>query len=931
MSKPKRLSIGEVRRSRQQQQFVGRQDELESFERNWGFALDDERRQFVFNIFGQGGVGKSELVRRFRRIAEEHGAVCALVDESCQDILSVMSELALQLERGGAFKEFQERHKLYRQKRQEVEADPEAPKGLASMLGKTTAKVGLGMLKGTPASGLLEVIDTDAVTNYVGEMGEFITKRFRNPDDVQLVKEPVAVLSPLFLRGLDQVAEQNDVALFFDTFEKTSDFLDEWLRDLEDEKYGDLPANVVLAIAGQHELDRNKWDEFESLIRRIPLEPFSDEEAREYLSGRGITDPHVVETILTLSNRLPLLVATLAVGSPSCAQDVGDPSQTAVDRFLQWVEDAQQRQVAVEAALPRRFNRDVLAAVEGEGDEASAEHFDWLLGLPFVSQQGEGWSYHGVVRPHMTRLCRLRSPERWSELHGLLADHFEERAESLGVASERWFEDSTWQDAAVEMAYHRLCEAPSAYISHALDLFVETFSTEQFTRRLSGAILQAGADTDAANIRAWGERLVAPVPTDDGAEDTGFDIEASVPMWSALLDHRDIKEENRKKCLYYRASLHLISGQPQQAIDDVQRLFDWQPSQRQELMLLDLRAKAYFTLKKYDEVVSDCSRALQISENSPDVLFLRAAAFFNQKSFDEAIADAERMLLEDARNANALTMRGLCYSSKNDFESALADLSAALDFEPENLNALIRRADIYWNRKEYDKAVDDFSSLLALQPDHAPALASRGRNHYLAGRVDLAMDDYNRALEIAPNDLRALGYRSEAHFGMRRVQEALEDYEALKSRSAAAVHSTNYGLCLSWLGRYQEAIEAFNASLAEEPQNFSTLYNIAAATARSSGVTAARSHIQAARAALEAIGNDPPGAAAYGLGGLDALEGQNERALSSLRRALEQMPDAFYWAGHDPAWLDLRQTPAFRQLLGEFAPQEQPEATLAST
>jgi hypothetical protein len=44
----------------------------------------------------------------------------------------------------------------------------------------------------------------------------------------------------------------------------------------------------------------------------ISLEPFTEEEARQYLNRKEITNPQVIDVILRLSGRLPLLVATLA-------------------------------------------------------------------------------------------------------------------------------------------------------------------------------------------------------------------------------------------------------------------------------------------------------------------------------------------------------------------------------------------------------------------------------------------------------------------------------------------------------------------------------------------------------------------------------------------------------------------------------------------
>jgi ABC-type cobalamin/Fe3+-siderophores transport system ATPase subunit len=70
MSPKKRLSRQDLLRAQQRATFVGRVEQLEAFQHNLthllraddGFAYPGS---FLFNIWGQGGVGKSTLLRQF--------------------------------------------------------------------------------------------------------------------------------------------------------------------------------------------------------------------------------------------------------------------------------------------------------------------------------------------------------------------------------------------------------------------------------------------------------------------------------------------------------------------------------------------------------------------------------------------------------------------------------------------------------------------------------------------------------------------------------------------------------------------------------------------------------------------------------------------------------------------------------------------------
>jgi hypothetical protein len=63
---------------------------------------------------------------------------------------------------------------------------------------------------------------------------------------------------------------------------------------------------------------------------------------------------------------------------------------------VKWETDPVRREIAIAAALPRLLNQDVLPTIT-PADKTSGL-FGWLRRLPFVSQRGQSWAYHDVVR-----------------------------------------------------------------------------------------------------------------------------------------------------------------------------------------------------------------------------------------------------------------------------------------------------------------------------------------------------------------------------------------------------------------------------------------------------------------------------------------------------------------------------------------------------
>lgn len=184
MPQKKRPSRQDIMRDRQSSTFVGRVEHLETFEQNLvhlnrtadGFGYP---KDFLFNVWGQGGVGKTTLLRRFEDIAKNHNGISARVDEAIASIPEVMAAFAKQLsEQGQAFPKFNDRYKVYRQKKKELETDPEAPQGFSAFMGKTVAQVGLSLGRRVPGAGVaIDFMDEKAVVEAAGEWSAYVTRK----------------------------------------------------------------------------------------------------------------------------------------------------------------------------------------------------------------------------------------------------------------------------------------------------------------------------------------------------------------------------------------------------------------------------------------------------------------------------------------------------------------------------------------------------------------------------------------------------------------------------------------------------------------------------------------------------------------------------------------------------------------------------------
>ena len=510
MSTQKHPSLQSILKRRQQEEFIGREEHIFLFCQNLTYGLEDERRRFIFSVSGQGGVGKTTLLHLFSKLATEANAKVAWVDETIEDMPAAMAHMAKQLEgQDHIFNTFNERYRSYLQRLHELEADPEAPQGSLAFISQALTKVGVSLGRRIPvAGGAFDLVDEKALASQVGAWSEYVKKKLTNKDELHLMQKPLDVLTPLFLEGLRNEAEKHCVVLVLDTYERTGEYLDGWLRRLLDGSYGDVPSKIIVVIAGRNELDKNRWILYEGLLVRFELEPFTEQEARAYLAHKGITEERTVEVVLHLSGRFPLLVATLASESPTNPDQVGDPSGTAIERFLKWEDDPKRKQLLIDAALPRYLNQDIIAVIVG--DKMADSFFAWLKQKPFLEQRGKGWIYHEIVRSQMLRYKLYESPQSWATLHGKLADYFEQLYNRSYSNNDIGQIDTSLKSYQLEAFYHRVCQSTSREILPIITKFMianmEDPKKDNSFAEMNKILQQAMNDLDIENpSKFWNE------------------------------------------------------------------------------------------------------------------------------------------------------------------------------------------------------------------------------------------------------------------------------------------------------------------------------------------------------------------------------------------------------------------------------------------
>ena len=836
-----RVSMQELIAQRRRAGFVGRGAERAAFRTNFDLPPEDERHRFLFHVHGNAGVGKTFLVRELEQLAREKGALTAYVDESVDSLPEAMAAVSRQLGAQGArFKELERLLAAHRERRHEAEAaalatlDTEDGGPSAGSLAVARAGlVGLGMVPGVGA--FAGVLDAGQLAQGADRLRAGLGARLRTQEDVQLVLHPERVLTPVLLRELTDAATTAPwIVLFFDTYERTGPFLDGWLHEtMTGDRHGTLPATVVVVTAGQRPFDTARWGAFADFMTDVPLGPFTEAEARGLLAGKGVVAEPVVEEVLRLTGGLPVLVSTLAEQRPTDPDDIGDPSATAVERFLRWEQDPVRRSAALACALPRQLDLDVFrAAVDCEDREADAL-FAWLRALPFVVDRGDRLRYHDLVREAMLRMQRSRSPRGWAQQHRVLAGRFGEWRAEYGTGreeSERWT-DERWRELRLAESYHLLCAGDRDALPAVLRDFADACGTDDATAaRWARVLLDAGRDGDTEPVARWGSELSRTL-TEGGVPaalarllsradlDEPAQAHARVVRGTALRRLGALEEALREYDLAVglgeagRApDLAVGSGEARRAPDpaigpgearhaadlvaapgESRRTHDPavgpgeasgapegpRPPGAPAAPLADLarahRGRAYVRgeLRDYQAAIDDLDRALALEPDSPSAHSVRGEYHRALNHGDAALRDLDRGIALDPAHHFAWASRGALHLTRGDLPAARADLDRSLDLNPDYVWALVRRARVWRGLGDPVRRLADLDRAVALQPDWPWGRCERGDALRNAGRVEEALRDYDHVLALDPDYASAHASRGAALAALGRHEEAV--------------------------------------------------------------------------------------------------------------------------------------------------------------
>lgn len=219
-------------------------------------------------------------------------------------------------------------------------------------------------------------------------------------------------------------------------------------------------------------------------------------------------------------------------------------------------------------------------------------------------------------------------------------------------------------------------------------------------------------------------------------------------------------------------------------------------------------AKQLITENRYDEAVSRCLSACQLSPDLSDPWIELAAIYLRQQRYEQSLqAVAQIMTAGESQKVRLQLIAAAALRGLGRYAEASQAIDTALNLAPGDPRIINSKVGILLAQRRYTDALPLVENLLNSEPTHLEGYLNLGITLQGLGRSDEALTAFDRLLEIKPDHASALMNRSSVLVTLARPQEALQAADAaLAMQPDALIALLNKTAALLALKRPREAL-----------------------------------------------------------------------------------------------------------------------------
>jgi len=164
------------------------------------------------------------------------------------------------------------------------------------------------------------------------------------------------------------------------------------------------------------------------------------------------------------------------------------------------------------------------------------------------------------------------------------------------------------------------------------------------------------------------------------------------------------------------------------------------------------RARILGNLKRYNEALKCCDKAVALVPKSFECQDARAEIYYSMGKTAEAIAACDRAILLNKDDVGGRRLRAKLNRNIGNYDKAVEDMTYVLVAEkgkrigdPSRSRDLEMRGKCYMESKKYQLAVDDFTTLIKVRMGYGEAYRLRAKAYEAMGNKEQAKRDMYKA------------------------------------------------------------------------------------------------------------------------------------------------------------------------------------------
>ncbi|MFW6096685.1 MAG: tetratricopeptide repeat protein, partial [Chloroflexota bacterium] len=916
--------------------FVGRVEEQKQFRAALQEVRDPpphEDLPYVCLLYGDGGMGKSTLVKRFCDIARQEEAFAGKFqflwldweDErkkfpslqvgqnqiSEETVFETIYTAAIREKWGRQFVAYRKAVK------QQVEAAEEVQEALESDEGwdelSILRAIGLDALAsiisfrlpviGASGQGLVEAfleagiqVGLEQAIRLRTTLDKHLRARLSD-DHYEYLLNPHEQLARALGRGLNRVARRKRLIVVLDSYEIV-DRVDLWMRVV----IRSAGPRVMWIISDRNDLLNSRQfgddyfkgyaDDFPRRLLAYRMRPLAIAHIRTYFQARvpeRVLDDQETEAISRVTRGIPLAVQVAAeiwkagasldeiIGDITGSTPGGQIVQKMTDRYLQHAVEDADREILFALALARGDVEILRAMLQpAAGETFDLEELLRRMERDYASVHATRARLHDDPALFFQEYLKSdirRTTGRVQRLSQKAVEVLRARLVTLEEELPRLQDrcrDDNWVRAALDLAHYLFWLDENEAWRWLVTRYVESMA---YSRDLRHGLLQIAREWKG-NLSQSGERLLQVL--DIGGPDEAVLLNVLEQLNARGWLDGPYGAERRAILRMHSAAQLLRHGRLRAALDLFEQVEEGLQD-GQELLRRQL-ADAYTVIAA--RLIWPNGRYDLLHDDHAERILRKVLDWFPER-----------------QRAWYLLGNVLIAADQND--EALEALQRALEIDPQHAASHTASGDIHRAAGRADQARSDYQTALEIDQNSASAQAGLGALAYTAGDAQAALSAFQKALKFDPDCRPAMLGVGQICLDLRRFDDARQAFQkAMTFPAGRSIAYRGLGDAYRGLERADKAIISYRLAIREDPRDAAAFCGLGDAHYR--GLGQVESAIPAYRQALTL---DPALARArLGLGDI-------HRAAGELNQAIEQYELATTLDPHcAPAFYGLAQT-----------------------